>query len=397
MYGAALAAGVMAVAACSSASGSSPASGTAAASAAAAAGSGSPASATGGAAGQQAGGASASVVAADQAAVKAVSTFPTAIPVTTALPSAPPKGKTVIYMQCEQQECGYEGKGVVAAAKAAGWTAKILNFQAANPATLVAALKEALQYHPVAVFFAGVPQEAWQSVQPLYVAAGSYLVDSFNGAVPAGPGTLPGHAYPADYSDMGTLLADEQIADSGGAPVKSLLVNVPDYDVFAPTVAAYKAQIAKQCPGCQVNEVDSTLPQLLGGQLTPAVVSAAKRTSGLQYIVSVNGSFTEQLPQALQSAGLVGKYKLISGAGVAEDQQNVLQGTQLETDGSPLELGGWQDVDEAIRMVMHLPVPAGDRKLPWVLLTKSNIGTPEDSYDKPADYAAQFEALWHVG
>jgi hypothetical protein len=44
-----------------------------------------------------------------------------------------------------------------------------------------------------------------------------------------------------------------------------------------------------------------------------------------------------------------------------------------------------------------LPIPAGDHKLPWVLLTKSNIGTPEDSYDRPADYAQQFEQLRQAG
>jgi hypothetical protein len=32
-----------------------------------------------------------------------------------------------------------------------------------------------------------------------------------------------------------------------------------------------------------------------------------------------------------------------------------------------------------------------------VLLTKSNIGTPKDSFDRPTDYAQQFEQLWHVG
>jgi hypothetical protein len=32
-----------------------------------------------------------------------------------------------------------------------------------------------------------------------------------------------------------------------------------------------------------------------------------------------------------------------------------------------------------------------------VLLTKADIGTPQSSYDVPADYAAQFKKLWLVG
>ncbi|HEX3960785.1 MAG TPA: hypothetical protein VHZ03_29890 [Trebonia sp.] len=381
IYGAVLAVGVVALAACSSASGSGSSS---------AAGSSST-SASG------AGATSPVALAAAKSAVQAATTIPTSIPETQSLPSAPPKGKTVLFLQCEQAECGLEGQGLQAAAKAIGWTVKILNFQAANPATLVTALQQGLQYHPVAAFFSGVPQEAWQSEQKPYAAAGAVIVDNFNGVAPTGTGVIAGRGYAASNGPMGTLLADEQIADSNGAPAKSLIVSVPSYPVFGPMVTAYKAEIAKDCSGCQVTEVDATLPQLLGGQLIPAIVSAAKRVSGLQYIVSVNGEFTGQLPQALQAAGLGGKFKIISGSGVSADQQNVVNGTQLATVSSPYILGGWQDMDMAIRWVMHLPIPAGDNTVPWVLLTKANIGSPEDSFDRPTDYASQFEKLWDVG
>jgi ABC-type sugar transport system substrate-binding protein len=282
------------------------------------------------------------------------------------------------------------------AAKAVGWTVKVLNFQAANPATLVSALQQGLQYHPVAAFFSGVPQSGWASEQKAYAAAGAFIVDNFNSTAPTGAGVLEGRGYASENGPMGTVLAQEQIADSGGAPSDSLIVNVPSYPVFGPLVTSYKAEITKDCPACQVSEVDATLPQLLGGQLIPAVVSAAKRISGLKYIVSVNGQFIGQLPQALKAAGLGGKFKIISGSGVSTDQENVLAGTALATVSSPFTMDGWQDIDMAIRTAMHLPIPAGDHVVPWTLLTKSNIGTPADSWQRPADYAAQFKQLWHV-
>ena len=140
-----------------------------------------------------------------------------------------------------------------------------------------------------------------------------------------------------------------------------------------------------------------TLPQMLAGGLNQAVVSAAKRDSGVTYIVSTNGSFTDTLPGALKAAGLAGQVKLISGQGVSLDQQNVLNGSQLATVSSPLTLSGWQDVDIAILLVLHQPVPAGDGVVPWVLLTRSNIGAPSDSYDVPTNYPSLFEKLWDVG
>ncbi len=384
LAGVGLAAAVLTLAACSSAasSSSSSAAPTAAATASAAS---SPAT-----------GAQSSAVDAAQAAVRAAEAMPTSIPVTQPLPSAPPKGKTVLFLQCEEVECSYEGTGMKAAAAAIGWNVKVLNFQAANPATLVSALQSGLQYHPVAAFFSGVPQEAWASEQKPYAAAGAYLVDTFLPAVPTGVAIAPGRAYGADMTALGTVLADEQIADSGGTPANSLLVNVPTYPVFGPQVTAYDAVIAKDCPACQVTDVNVTLPQMLAGDLDQAVVSAVKRDSGVKYIVSTNGSFTDTLPQALKAAGLAGQVKLISGQGVSLDQQNVLDGTQLATVSSPLTLSGWQDVDIAIRIVMHLPIPAGDAVVPWVLLTKSNLGTPSSSYDQPANYPALFEKLWHV-
>ncbi len=385
LAGAGLAAALLTLAACSSAASSSAPAAAPAASTPAA-----------GTASASAAGTSSSAVAAAQAAVKTASTMPTAIPETQSLPSAPPKGKTVLFLQCEEVQCGYEGNGLKAAAAAIGWNVKVLNFQAANPATLVSALQSGLQYHPVAAFFSGVPQEAWQSEQKPYAAAGAFIVANYLAATPSGIGVQAGRGYQAENELMGTVLADQQIATSGGAAAASMIVSVPTYTVFDPMVTAYKGQIAKNCPTCQVTEEDFTLPQMLGGDLVPAVVSAAKRISDLKYIVSVNGAFTAALPEALKAAGLAGKYQIISGQGVSTDQQNVLDGTQLATVSGPFILGGWQDMDMAVRTAMHLPPSPGDNVVPWVLLNKSNIGTPSDSYDMPTDYPSQFEKLWHV-
>ncbi len=390
LAGAGLAAALLALAACSSAASSS-------SSPSAPASTGTSSASGTATAGTDATGVSASALAAAQSTVKTASTVPTTIPETQKLPSAPPKGKTVLFLQCEEVQCGYEGNGLKAAAAAIGWNVKVLNFQAANPATLVSALQAGLQYHPVAAFFTGVPQEAWQSEQKAYAAADAILVDDYNATAPSGAGVEPGRGYGNESVAIGTTIADEQIADSGGAAAASLMVSVPTYTVFDPMVTAYKAQIAKSCPTCQVTEDDFTLPQMLGGDLVPAVVSAAKRISNLKYIVTVDGAFTDTLPEALKAAGLAGKYQIINGGGIATDQQYVLSGTELSTVSNPLTEGGWQDMDMAVRFAMHLPPSPGDNVVPWVLLNKSNIGTPSDSYDVPTDYPSQFEKLWDVG
>jgi ribose transport system substrate-binding protein len=386
LSGAALAVTVMALAACSSSGGGTQGSSPA----------GNSSTGSGGTSSTASGGTSAAVAAAE-AYTQAATTFSKTIPVTDALPSKPPTGKTVVFLQCEQQECGKEGQGLDAAAAAVGWTVKTLNFKASDPATLVAALKTALQYKPVGVFFSGAPQVIWKSVQADYAAAHAFITENFDSSAPTGPGVLAGRGYGDDSTHIGKLLADAQIANAQGQPANSLLVSVPDYAVFVPTAKAYHSEVSAACPSCKITDVNVTLPQLLGGQLVPTVISAAKRAGNIKYIVSVNGSFTAQLPAALKAAGLSGKFQIISGQGVSVDQQNVLNGDQLATVNSPLTMGGWQDMDMAIRTVMGLPIPAGDHVVPIALLTKDNIGTPKDSYDIPSDYAAQFKTLWQVG
>jgi hypothetical protein len=234
-------------------------------------------------------------------------------------------------------------------------------------------------------------------VQQSYAKAGAFITENFDAKAPSGPGVEAGRGYTDNSEQIGKLMADEQVADSNGAASKALLVSVPSYPVFVPEAAAYQAEIAKTCPGCSVTPLNVTLPQLLGGQLIPTIVSAVKRTPGISYIVSVNATFVTQLPPALAAAGLAGKFKIIGGPSQAADQQAVLNGTVLAAVNSPYTLGGWQDVDMAIRKVMNMPIPQGDHVVPTVLLTKADIGTPENSYDIPSDYAAQFKKLWLVG
>ena len=88
---------------------------------------------------------------------------PTLIGHSTSFPKTPPKGKTFVSIQCDIPQCQLNAEGAQAAAAALGWKFKSVPFQLANPASLVAAMKTALQYHPIAVTFSGLPEAVWQS------------------------------------------------------------------------------------------------------------------------------------------------------------------------------------------------------------------------------------------
>ncbi|HEY6498558.1 MAG TPA: hypothetical protein VIZ20_03980, partial [Streptosporangiaceae bacterium] len=64
---------------------------------------------------------------------------PTELGVTTPLKTAPPKGKTFVWLNCELSACAQILVGVRQAASAAGWNLKVVQYQQANPATVLSA------------------------------------------------------------------------------------------------------------------------------------------------------------------------------------------------------------------------------------------------------------------
>jgi ribose transport system substrate-binding protein len=315
--------------------------------------------------------------------------------VDTPLKSVPPKGKTVVFLQCEEDQCGLQGAGITAAATALGWHEKTLQFQESNPATLVSAMNEALQYDPVAVYFSGIPEEVWASEIPAYKKAGVAIVPSFVGVVPTNSTVIANLAGTSFSTQEGNELANYVIADSN-ASANVLFVTVPAYTTFVPLQKAFTSKLGG-CKSCSVNPLDITIPQLEGGQLVPAVVSALQKAPSTKYIVSVDGAFLAGLPAALSSAGLSGKFKIVSASASTENEQDVKSGLERATMGDGgFQYGGWLDIDVVLRHLEGMKITPGDGGFPTPLLTKANVGTPSPDDNVPSNYAQQFKKLWKV-
>jgi ribose transport system substrate-binding protein len=329
-----------------------------------------------------------------RAVVDAAKQHVTTIPITQPLSSKPPTGKTIIYLQCEVAQCALEGKGLQSAASALGWTYRVLNFQAANPATLVTALDTALQYKPIAVYFAGVPLQLWKSVEPKYKAVGAYIVPSSVPGVTLDDTIITSLAADALYKEAGKLLADEVAVESGGK-AKILFATVPAYTIFKPLQDGYETELKAVCPACSSETFGATLPQVTSNQMVPAIVSSLKRSTDIDYVVSSNGDFVQALPSALRSAGISStKVKIITFSGTSAVQQLIKAGQIESSTAFGYSYEGWLGVDAVLRAMQKLPISDEHELLPLPLLTKDTVGTPADSYDLPPDYQSQFKKLW---
>jgi ribose transport system substrate-binding protein len=320
---------------------------------------------------------------------------PTGLSVTTPVSSPPAAGKTVVYLQCDAAQCKETADAFALAVKAAGWTLKVLDFQTANPATLVAAMKQALQYHPVGVAFQAVPYAAWASEVPAYEAAHVAIVPAYVGATPLNSALVANIGGPADITLAAKIIANWFIGDSGGDG-KALLYSVPDFPALAEYQQAFTQAVSAGCPDCSVKVVTQTVAQVLSGGENAAVVAALQRDPSLTYVVMGDYPLTVGLPAALKAAGISGKKIAGSYAGNA-DETLIKQGAEAAGTPQPLNIGAWLTVDALIRHSESLPIAVGDGGLVTQLLTPSTVTDPSDSYDYPTDYQQLFKKLWDLG
>lgn len=347
------------------------------------------------AAASSSGGASAEVAAAQQVVAK-WSQAPTSIGITVPLKSAPPAGKTLVWMQCALAQCTQIGQGIAAATKAVGWTDKVITYDSANPATLVAGMKTALQYSPVAVVNSGLPESVWDSVVPQYEAAHVPIV-----TMDAGPETLPSDVIAnlygsQDINSQGQIIANWFIADSNGQG-KALLVDVPAFPVLHAFAQSFSSSVSQGCKACAVTTLSAPIAAVEAGQLNGLITSALRKDPSTKYLIVVDGAFIDTLPSSLSAAGLTGSVKIAGAWGDAVTETLTKQGTMDAFTGFATEYHGWQAVDAISRHLEGMSLPdSSEGSLPDQLLTKSTIQAPSDSYNYPANYPQQFESLWHV-
>ena len=319
---------------------------------------------------------------------------PTAIPITTPLETSPPKGKTFVFLQCDVAQCTEDSTALKAATAGIGWNLKVIPFQSANPATLISGLQQALRLAPAAVGLTGIPQVEWQSELPAYEKAGVPIVVG-----DVGPQVLSKTVVANIANDLNTqvtakVLADYFIANTGGKG-KILQFQVPDFPILGAFDQAFRADVAASCANCSVTTLTGTVAEVTSGGSTAAIVSALQRNPQDTWLVTDDGPWVDGLPPALAAAHL--QVKIIGEGADVADETDIKAGTMTAFTAVALDYGMWAMLDAALRHVEGMPNAANEGLLPIQLLVKGESFTVSESYNQPADYAAQMGKLWHLG
>jgi ribose transport system substrate-binding protein len=346
---------------------------------------------------QPAASANAAGVAAAQAQIAQYTAAPTSIGTYPTLKTAPPKGKTVVYLGTSEVSNTQVAAQIKQVTTLAGWKYYSVSYDPSNPATFIAAFNTAIAKG------ANYVMESDTALPPqvLSAAAAHHIKLSVDNVIPQATNStvIQISAGYAPLYLMGQLTADEFIADSSGKG-KAVAQEMPQYPSLNPFIDGLQATLKKDCSACQTSTVNVTIPQWTGGHLDSLVISAVKSHPGYNYLITSNGPFFDGIQSALSAAGITGE-KILGQVGDAQGFAAVKAGTELAWTGFSQPFDAYEMMDAVFRDSEGMAIPKADTSQPVQLVTHANAGSIKlypnlGGYTYPITALQQFETVWHL-
>ncbi len=316
-------------------------------------------------------------------------------------PTSSPKpepGKKIVYLSNDENNNASRAWGVAIteAADKIGWDVTIMDGKA-TPVGWINALNQAIALQVDGIVTSA---DAASMQGPIQSAkeAGIPIVGIHAAALP-GPDEALGlfTNIQQDPREIGKAQADWVIADSDG----QARVVVTSHNEFAIAEAKSRATEArlKECEGCEVLEyVNSPIAEVAQRQ-PQLVMSWVQRYGAPLYVTAVADYTLDFQVPALRGAGVdMDAVKLVGADGQESAYARIRNGEyQVVTVSEPVEMQGYQAVDELIRALAG-EGPSGYVQAPY-LVTADNVdreGGDNNEFVPSNDYKAKYLALWGV-
>ena len=307
-------------------------------------------------------------------------------------PGPVPSGKSIVSIYSvpaplPQRSAG----GVVAAAKAIGWSGKVV-FGNGTPSGWLAAINTAVTGGASAIAMsAGVPALMAPGIAKAK-AAGAPFVDIFNGVKNPPPG-LVAQVGPRERTE-GYRLAEWIVQDTGGKGAQILAYDSPQFSDLQVALAGFRQGIKDAGPKYQI--VNTTLsPATDIGTAAGAQRMAAlfRKYPQAKFIFTLSESWAGTFAQAVQSTGR----KDITGLGTDGDffLPQIRSGAKFVEIGPDTSEYGWFAMDAILRAMNHKPQVKYD--VPFRLLDNTNAkSTTGPAISNSYDYQSAWLKLWGV-
>ena len=316
-----------------------------------------------------------SAVGAAKAAVAKYSKAPTPIQLP-AVGKPIPKNVRLTVLSVATPSIQYLNNGVTSAAKALGWSAKVVTPQL-TPEAYGSALSSIIQQKPTAlIFFTPFPLSSFDAQLHKLKAEGVPVITAGAADYPVG-GSSPVVADTSGaniFGPLATLMAQTIAADTGSAPHAAWVVD-PSVPAWHTMTAHFKAEI--DAAGGKFYELD--VPEASIGKDAPhRIVSFLQAHPDVKHVSLVVGAYDLGLQQALAAAGLAGKVKISDTDANPQDIAAIKSGQLFATIALETYNGGWRLVDLMARTLAHAPLPYVHAPSAFLVVTKANVGLAND-------------------
>ena len=325
-----------------------------------------------------------------------VTSPPTSIGITQPLGKVPPKGKSVVWLQCAIPACARFNKGFQDATAALGWKLRIIVYQNSNPG---AGLQQAINLKPDYIAIGGIPSAAMKPQIAEAKAAGIPIMS--NSTLEQPPSSPFKIQTGGTLAPDAKLLAEWAVADAHGK-ANILAVTIPQFPVLNSETDWYKQSFKAMCPACSYGELDVSVPDLSSGAVPSKIVAYVQSHPDTNYVFLTFSDLATGVSQALRSAGLSDKVKLIGAAGDASlFSQIPATEAAWTTQANPWD--AWVAVDAMARASLGEKLPPGYQKSvfvrpSWVVdaQSKKYLNASGGDWYGPTNFQSQFEKLWGV-
>ena len=338
-----------------------------------------------------------------KAAVDGWRQIPTTIPITTPLPSLPPK-KKVVFFQCEDPATCNQESQIKPPLAALGWEVVTVNAKLADP---TAGWDAALQANPdfialpTASPFAAIETQLAETKK-----RGIHVISMFGGEVGTGL-NRNGVTIQIDGQDSDprrvTQVIDWIALDNPDAHIA--YVTFPDFPILVTRSKLLRTVASTDCPGCKITDLEVPLSEYGTGAIPGRVVSFLQQNPDTTHLYfSFNGPFTG-VPEALKLAGLDKSVKLVGEAINQAILNGIVDGTVAMFVARDSTYTEWQTVDAMARIALGLDLTKMAEQYavePTVIVDSPELAKQLLQSHDPFYYAGptgledQFKKLWGV-
>lgn len=317
-------------------------------------------------------------------------------------PTSGPMAQTgeTIAVVCEDLRNGgilAVANGINEASKIIGWKIQIFDAGGA-PDRRRQMLAAASASKPDGVIIVGADAQAIHAQLLVFSERGTpvvgWHVSPFAGPVPGSPVAMNVSTHPLDVA---RITAMASVVESQGRAGVVILTDSNFQIAMAKSNAM--AEVIRACTGCTLLEVrDVAISR--SAEWMPAVTQELLARYGPRWThaLAINDIYFDYAAPELTKAGLPsnGISMMSAGDGSAAAFLRIRAGTfQTATVAEPLNLHGWQLVDELNRLLAGQPVTG--YVAPVHLVTAKNIafdGGPQMRYDPDNGYRAIYRRIW---